>query len=47
VLAPYATQLGLDAEVDFGGGEVAHVPLTQGSLGRWAAVPAPSPRSVV
>jgi len=36
VLAPHATQLGLEAEVDFGDGEVAHVPLTAGSLGRWA-----------
>ena len=45
VLAPYASQLGLDAEIDFGDGEVAHVSLTPGSIGRWAAVPAPSPRS--
>jgi hypothetical protein len=37
VLAPHATQLGMEAEIDFGDGEIAHVPLLQGSLGRWAA----------
>jgi hypothetical protein len=37
VLAPHATQLGMDAEIDFGDGEIAHVPLAQGSLGRWAS----------
>ncbi|MBO9645335.1 MAG: hypothetical protein J7603_19670 [Pseudacidovorax sp.] len=37
VLAPHATQLGLDAEIDFGDGEVAHVPLAAGRLGRWAS----------
>jgi hypothetical protein len=37
VLAPYASQLGFDAEIDFGDGEIAHVPLSPGSLGRWAA----------
>ncbi|WP_349604995.1 hypothetical protein [Cupriavidus sp. DF5525] len=37
VLAPHAMQLGLDAEIDFGDGEVAHVPLAEGSIGRWAA----------
>ena len=37
VLAPHATQLGLEAEIDFGDGEVAHVPLAAGRLGRWAA----------
>lgn len=36
VLAPHATQLGLDAEIDFGEGEVAHVPLAEGQIGRWA-----------
>jgi hypothetical protein len=36
VLAPHATQLGLEAEIDFGDGEVAHVPLAAGSIGRWA-----------
>ncbi|RQP23037.1 hypothetical protein [Piscinibacter terrae] len=36
VLAPHAMQLGVDAEIDFGDGEVAHVPLTQGRIGRWA-----------
>jgi hypothetical protein len=45
VLAPYAGQLGLDAEVDFGGGEIARVPLRQGGVGRWVAGPAPSSRS--
>lgn len=43
VLAPYAAQLGLNAEIDFGNGEVANVPLTQGSIGRWAAPPASLP----
>ena len=37
VLAPHATQLGLEAEIDFGDGKVAHVPLLAGSIGRWAA----------
>jgi len=36
VLAPHATQLGMEAEVDFGDGEVAHVPLVAGRIGRWA-----------
>ena len=36
VLAPHATQLGLDAEIDFGDGEVAHVPLAAGHIGRWS-----------
>ena len=36
VLAPHATQMGLEAEVDFGEGEIAHVPLTVGGMGRWA-----------
>jgi hypothetical protein len=36
VLAPHATQMGLDAEIDFGEGEVAHVPLAEGRIGRWA-----------
>jgi hypothetical protein len=36
VLAPHASQLGLDAEIDFGDGEVAHVPLVAGRIGRWA-----------
>ncbi|KQZ59628.1 MULTISPECIES: hypothetical protein [unclassified Lysobacter] len=36
VLAPLASQLGCDAELDFGGGEVAHVRLTEGHLGRWS-----------
>jgi len=37
VLAPHAVQLGMEAEIDFGDGEIAHVPLSQGSLGRWAS----------
>lgn len=45
VLAPYAAQLGLNAEIDFGNGEVANVPLTQGSIGRWSASPASLPES--
>jgi hypothetical protein len=35
VLAPHATQMGLDAEIDFGDGEVAQVPLASGRIGRW------------
>lgn len=37
VLAPMAMQLGCDAEVDFGDGEIAHVQLSQGQLGHWSA----------
>lgn len=37
VLGPHATQLGLDAEIDFGEGEVAHVPLAPGRIGHWVA----------
>ncbi|MBR0692727.1 hypothetical protein [Bradyrhizobium lablabi] len=37
VLAPHAGQLGLDAEIDFGDGEIARVPLAQGGIGRWAS----------
>ena len=37
VLAPLAAQLGCDAEVDFGDGQIAHVPLREGHLGRWSA----------
>lgn len=36
VLAPLASQMGLDAEVDFGDGQIAHLPLSQGAMGRWA-----------
>lgn len=36
VLAPLASQLGCDAELDFGDGEVAHVRLSEGHLGRWS-----------
>ena len=36
VLAPHATQMGMEAEIDFGDGEIARVPLTEGRLGRWA-----------
>ena len=39
VLAPHASQLGLDAEIDFGDGEVARVPLAQGSIGHWSVPP--------
>jgi hypothetical protein len=38
VLAPSATQLGVDAEIDFGDGDVAHLPLSHGGMGRWAQV---------
>lgn len=37
VLAPLAVQLGCEAEVDFGDGEVAHVELSEGRIGRWNA----------
>lgn len=37
VLAPLASQLGCEAEVDFGDGEVAHVELSEGRIGRWGA----------
>lgn len=36
VLAPLAMQMGVEAEIDFGDGEVAHVPLAAGRIGRWA-----------
>jgi hypothetical protein len=39
VLAPMATQLGCEAEVDFGDGESARVHLTEGQLGRWQGAP--------
>jgi hypothetical protein len=39
VLAPLASQLGCEAEVDFGDGEIAHVHLSEGRLGRWSASP--------
>jgi hypothetical protein len=35
VLQPLASQLGCEAELDFGDGEVAMLPLAEGSLGRW------------
>lgn len=35
VLQPLASQLGCDAEIDFGDGDIATLPLTEGSLGRW------------
>src|SRR6185369_16074677 len=41
VLAPLVSQLGLDAEFDFGDGERATVRLAEGSLGRWHAPDAP------
>jgi hypothetical protein len=37
VLAPLASQLGCEAEVDFGGGQVARVHLSEGRLGQWSA----------
>lgn len=36
VLAPMASQLGCDAEVDFGDGNIAHVRLSEGQLGQWS-----------
>ncbi len=36
VLAPLASQLGCDAEVDFGDGNIAHVQLSEGQLGQWS-----------
>ncbi len=35
VLAPLASQLGCEAEVDFGDGQVARVQLSEGQLGQW------------
>ena len=37
VLAPLAAQLGCEAEVDFGDGDVARVELSEGRLGEWGA----------
>jgi hypothetical protein len=39
VLAPMATQMGCEAEVDFGDGESARVHLAEGQLGRWQVSP--------
>lgn len=36
VLAPMASQLGCDAEVDFGDGNIAYVRLSEGQLGQWS-----------
>jgi hypothetical protein len=36
VLAPLASQLGCEAEVDFGSGQVARVHLSEGQLGQWS-----------
>lgn len=36
VLAPMASQLGCEAEVDFGDGKVARVELAEGRLGQWS-----------
>jgi hypothetical protein len=35
VLAPMASQLGCEAEIDFGAGDVARVELAEGGVGRW------------
>jgi hypothetical protein len=35
VLAPHAVQMGCDAEIDFGDGDVAAIPLAEGGVGRW------------
>jgi hypothetical protein len=45
VLAPHASQLGLEAELDFGDGEVAHVALSEGGVGRWTPAGGPARRS--
>lgn len=37
VLAPLASQLGCEAEVDFGDGQVARVQLSEGRLGQWGS----------
>lgn len=37
VLAPMASQLGCEAEVDFGDGQIARVALSEGELGQWSA----------
>jgi hypothetical protein len=37
VLAPLASQLGTEAELDFGGGDVARLELSEGQLGQWGA----------
>lgn len=37
VLAPLATQLGSEVDVDFGDGDIAHVQLSEGRVGRWSA----------
>lgn len=37
VLEPLATQLGCEAELDFGEGEVARVQLREGQIGTWGA----------
>ncbi|WP_242113160.1 hypothetical protein [Luteimonas aquatica] len=37
VLAPLAMQLGCEAEVDFGDGEIARVELSEGRIGQWNA----------
>ncbi len=37
VLAPMASQLGCEAEVDFGDGQIARVHLSEGQLGQWGA----------
>lgn len=37
VLAPLASQLGCEVEMDFGDGEVARLELSEGRLGQWGA----------
>lgn len=36
VLAPLAMQLGSEADLDFGDGDVAHMQLSEGRVGRWS-----------
>ena len=40
VVAPLVSQLGLEALIDYGDGDVATVRLAEGSMGRWNARPA-------
>jgi hypothetical protein len=37
LLAPQASQLGLDAHIEFRDGRCAQVPLSEGGIGRWSA----------
>jgi hypothetical protein len=43
VVGPLVSQLGMDAEIDWGDGDCATVRLSEGSMGRWNDKPAPAP----